>query len=149
MTILSKAALFTLFRFSLMFDLPVSTSTATFSPGILAKISIAPLPFTGCSHLTLTTVNSNVKDETEHWGHPSAEVFLLVSKNRGYTFSVFGISPPDSSVPNWLPNLERPTRHQAVKLPSLIYRHGHRGKTNKQIMSNEVVWCDLASLLAQ
>jgi len=28
-----------------MFDLPVSTSTATFSPGLVARISTAPMPF--------------------------------------------------------------------------------------------------------
>jgi len=103
----------------------------------------------GTMYVVVTTVNSNVKDETAHWGHPSAEVVLLVSKNRGHSFSVFGISPPDASVPNWLPNLERPTSYEPVDVPSLIYTHGQRGKTNKQIMSNEVVWCDLASLLAQ
>jgi len=103
----------------------------------------------GTMYVVVTTVNSNVKDETALWGHPSAEVVLLVSKDQGHTFSVFQISPPDSSVPNWLPNLERPTGHQPVDMPSLIYTHGHRGKTNKQIMSNEVVWCDLASLTAR
>lgn len=100
-------------------------------------------------YVVVTTVNSNAKGEDALWGHPSAEVVLLVSKDEGRTFSVFGISPSDSSVPNWLPSVKRPTGQQPIDVPSLMYTHGHRGKTNQQIMSNEVIWCDLANLLAE
>jgi len=100
-------------------------------------------------YVVVTTVDSSIEDETAQWGHPSAEIALLVSRDRGRTFEVFGISSPDSTAPNWLPNLERPTNQQPVDIPSLIYTHGLRGKTNKDIMSNHVVWCDLAGLLAQ
>ena len=103
----------------------------------------------GTMYVVVTTVDSNVKDETALWGHPSAEIVLLVSKDKGQTFSVFQVSSPDPSVPNWLPNLERPTGHKPVDMPSLIYTHGHRGENNKEIMSNEVIWCDLNHLLAQ
>lgn len=103
----------------------------------------------GTMYVVVTTVNSNIKNETALWGHPSAEVVLLVSKDQGHAFSVFEISPSNPSVPNWLPNLERPTSYEPVDVPSLIYTHGHRGKTNKQIMSNKVIWCDLASLTSR
>jgi hypothetical protein len=103
----------------------------------------------GTMYVAVTTVNRNIEGEAAQWGHPSAEVALLVSKDQGQTFSAFGISQSDSSVPNWLPNLERPTRHEPINVPSLIYTHGHRGITNKQIMENEVVWCDVARLIAQ
>ncbi len=55
---------------------------------------------------------------------------------------------PDDSAANWLPNLERPTRSELIKVPALIYTHGPRGNTNKDIMNNMVVFCDVASLLA-
>ena len=103
----------------------------------------------GTMYVVVTTVQSGTGDELAFWGHPSAEVVLLVSRDRGRTFSVFEVSAPDVSAANWLPNLERPTRHEPVGVPSLIYTHGARGKTNKDIMSNEVIWCDTASLLAK
>ena len=103
----------------------------------------------GTMYVAVTTVDSSIEDETAQWGHPSAEIALLVSGDQGRTFEVFGISSADPTAPNWLPNLERPTTQQPVGIPSLIYTHGLRGKTNKDIMSNHVVWCDLEDLLAQ
>jgi hypothetical protein len=100
-------------------------------------------------YLAATTVDKNVEAKAAAWGHPSAEIVLLVSKDRGRTFQVYEISPPDPSTPNWLPNLERPTRHEPINVPSLIYTHGYKGTTNKDIMSNDVVWCDVASLLVK
>lgn len=100
-------------------------------------------------YIAATTVDTNVEAKTAAWGHSSSEIVLLVSKDWGFTFRVFEISPPDPSAPNWLPNLERPTRHEPINVPSLIYTHGHKGKTNKDIMSNDVVWCDIAALLAK
>jgi len=103
----------------------------------------------GTLYVAVTTVQSDIDNQTATWGHPSAEVALLVSKDSGRTFKVFGISRPDASIPNWLPNLERPTRSQPITIPSLIYTHGHKGKSNKEIMSNEVVWCDTATILGK
>jgi hypothetical protein len=100
----------------------------------------------GTMYVAVTTVDKSVQDESAQWGHPSAEIALLVSKDRGRTFEAFGISSPDSSAPNWLPNLERPTSQQPVGVPLLIYTHGLRGATNKEIMSNEVIWFDPANL---
>ncbi len=100
-------------------------------------------------YVVVTTVQSGTGDELAFWGHPSAEVALLVSKDRGRTFSVFEVSCADDSAANWLPNLERSTRSEPIKVPALIYTHGPRGKTNKDIMSNEVIWCDMASLPAK
>jgi hypothetical protein len=103
----------------------------------------------GTMYVVVTTVKSGTGDELAFWGHPSAEVALLVSKNRGRTFSLFEVSGADDSAANWLPNLERPTRSKPIKVPALIYTHGPRGKTNKDILNNEVVWCDVAGLPAK
>jgi hypothetical protein len=100
----------------------------------------------GTMYVVVTTVDGGIEDETAQWGHPSAEIALLISKDQGRTFEVSGISPPDSTAPNWLGNLERPTSQQPVGTPSLIYTHGLRGQTNRDIMSNHVLWCDLESL---
>ena len=102
----------------------------------------------GTMYVAAETVLSGTGDELAFWGHPSTEVVLLVSKDKGKTFDLFEVSRPDASAANWLPNLERPTRAEPIALPGLIYTHGARGKTNKDIMSNEVVWCDIARLLA-
>ncbi len=56
---------------------------------------------------------------------------------------------PNDSAANWLSNLERPTTSKPIKVPALIYTHGPRGKTNKDIMNNEVVFCDVAGLLTR
>jgi len=66
-----------------------------------------------------------------------------VSRDMGKRFDLFEVSKPDASAANWLPNLERPTRAVPIGVPGLIYTHGVRGKTNKDILSNEIFWCDL------
>ncbi|MHC4086533.1 MAG: BNR-4 repeat-containing protein [Planctomycetota bacterium] len=103
----------------------------------------------GTMYVVVTTARSGTGDELAFWGHPSAEVALLVSKDHGRTFSLFEVSSTDDSAANWLPNLERPTRSEPIKVPVLIYTHGPRGKTNKDIMNNEVVFCDVDSLLTR
>jgi len=100
----------------------------------------------GIMYVTVTTVDANASAAQSYWGHQSAEVVLLVSKDSGRTFETFTISPPDAAVPNWLPSLERPTRHIPIGIPSLMYTHGHRGDKNTQIVSNEVVWYDVSEL---
>ncbi len=101
----------------------------------------------GTMYLAVTTVDASISAEDAMWGHPSAEVALLVSKDRGRTFSVYQVSKPDANVPNWLPNLERPARPEPIGVPSLIYTHGHRGENNRQIMSNDAVFCNVADLI--
>lgn len=103
----------------------------------------------GTMYVAVTTVKSGTGDDLAFWGHPTAEVALLVSKDRGRTFRLFDVSGADDSAANWLPNLERPTRNEPIKVPALIYTHGPRGNTNKDIMSNEVVFCDAAGLLTK
>ncbi len=100
----------------------------------------------GTMYVAVTTVDRSVEGDSAQWGHPSAEIALLASKDSGRTFEVFAVSSPDPSAPNWLPNLERPTGPNPVGVPVLVYTHGLRGTTNKEIMSNEVIWCDPAAL---
>jgi hypothetical protein len=97
-------------------------------------------------YVAVTTVDSGAEVKPAQWGHPSAEIALLVSRDYGRTFAVSGVSDSDPSVPNWLPNLERPTTPLWMYVPSLIFTHGPKGQSNKEIMSNEVIWCHPAGL---
>ena len=104
----------------------------------------------GNLYAAVTTIKD--RDQTDPdtatwWGHPSAEVALFVSQDQGNSFQIYGVSKTDSTTPNWLPNLEHATGKQPLACPSLIYTHGQRGKNNQEIMSNEVFWCDIPSLL--
>ena len=105
----------------------------------------------GTMYVAVTTAKSGTGDRYAYWGHKSAEVALLVSKDRGRTFNVSEVSSADDSAPNWLPNIERPTsaRSEPIKIPALIYTHGPRGKASEEILSNKVIWCDIASLIAK
>ena len=94
----------------------------------------------------MTTVHAETSVEPAYWGHQSAEVVLLCSDDRGRTFHVLPVSPPDDQVPNWLPSLECLTGHSLAGVPSMIYTHGHRGSNNREIVSNDVFWCDLKTL---
>jgi hypothetical protein len=100
----------------------------------------------GTLYLALTTVNSDQKGKAAFWGHPTDEVIALVSDNQGESFEQFQISLPDPQIPNWLPNLQRPTRPTLLKNPpSLLFTQGPRGETNKDILSNKVYWCELSN----
>lgn len=103
----------------------------------------------GTMYVTVTTVHADASVEQGYWGHQSAEVALLVSKDFGRTLQAFPISPPDDQVPNWLPSLERPTRHLQIGVPSFMYTHGTAGSNNRQTVTNEVVWCDLNAIIGQ
>lgn len=61
------------------------------------------------------------------FGHPSKEVVLLTSVDRGRTFRAVPISTPDPKLPNWLPSIERPYGPRPVGVPSFIYTHGNIG----------------------
>ena len=74
------------------------------------------------------------------WAHPTSEIVWLESPDGGETFTAKRISTPEPPRPHWLPNLERPTGHNRVRVPGLIYTAGTRGKDNRDIVSNEVHW---------
>ncbi len=74
------------------------------------------------------------------WGDPRWEVIRLESNDGGKPFSVERVSKPDPGCAHWLPNIERPTGHNVVTRPSLIYTAGGPGKRNTDIVSNCVWW---------
>ncbi len=78
-------------------------------------------------------------DETV-WGHPSSEIALLVSQDGGERFEARLLSKPDETRPHWLPSIERPTGHNRVSTPGIIFTDGTRGENNRQVVANRVWW---------
>lgn len=75
------------------------------------------------------------------WGESYTEVIGFASENLGETFSSTVLSTPDDQVPNWLPNMERPTGHNVVSgTPSIIYTEGGPGSENTELLANTVHW---------
>ena len=93
-------------------------------------------------HAAMSIINPP-KDEST-WGHASNEVVLIQSSDRGQKFSARLVAQPDPTTSRWLPNLERPTGHNRVVSPGLIYTSGPPGGKNTDMMANEVYWVDTA-----
>ena len=91
-------------------------------------------------HAAMSIINPP-KGESS-WGHASNEVVLIQSSDKGRNFSARLVADPDPTASRWLPNLERPTGHNRVVSPGLIYTSGHPGEKNTEMMSNEVYWVD-------
>jgi len=77
------------------------------------------------------------------WGHPGLEIIGLESQDSGRSFTARLLSPPDPETAHWLMNIERPTGHNRVTLPGLIYTAGPAGGGNSDILSNAVYWMRL------
>ena len=78
-----------------------------------------------------------------NWGHESSEIVGLQAPDIGGKFSVDLFSKPDLTVPHWLPSLERPTGHNHVGVPGLIYTVGVTGEGCHDILSNDVYWAEM------
>ena len=79
------------------------------------------------------------------WGHPSNEVAQFRSTDGGKTFAFSQVSPSDSSVSHWLPNIERATGYNRVaSSPSVLYTGGTPGQKNTQLLSNRVYFAALS-----
>jgi len=82
------------------------------------------LTFDGQGRLYIATV---IQQPPGGWGHPSQDVVLLASDNRGETFDVLPVSVSDPKLPCWLPSIERPFGPKPIGIPSLVYTHGGPG----------------------
>lgn len=111
------------------------------SPGPSSALHIAPdgRIFGVLSLLNLDTLSEN------NWGHKSSEIIGLQAPDIDGKFSVELLSKPDESVPHWFPNLERPTGHNHVDHPGVIYTAGVAGEGCDDILSNGVYWTQMRS----
>lgn len=90
--------------------------------------------------LTATPPRADGKPQHAGWGHPRDEIVWLESEDGGKSFSARLVCEVNPQCPHWLPNIERPTGHNRVLRPGLLYTAGTAGRNNKQIVSNRVCW---------
>lgn len=81
-------------------------------------------------------------DPLKTWGHPATEVIRFWSDDGLKTFQSELASTVDVAEAHWLPNLERPTGHNAVpSVPGIIYTAGPAGGgLHDRNLKNEVRW---------
>ncbi len=113
-------------------DLP---DWAGFMPGGMTFSSDGKLTVT----LTAVPIKA-AKKEGSTWGHDSNEVIRLVSTDGGESFKGELVSKVDATEGHWMPSIERPTGHNRVGRPGLMYLAGERGEKNTDILSNKVWW---------
>ena len=117
----------------------LSREWADWSPGPVSVLHIAP---DGRIFGVLSLMNLETLGE-DNWGHKSSEIIGLQAPDIGGKFSVELLSKPDETVPHWFPNLERPTGHNHVDIPGVIYTAGVAGAGCDDILSNGVYWTEM------
>ena len=117
----------------------LSKEWAGWSPGPVSTLHIAP---DGRIFIVLSLMNLETLSEN-NWGHKSSEIIGLQASDIGGKFSVELLSKPDMRVPHWFPNLERPTGHNYVGVPGVIYTAGIAGEGCHDILSNGVYWTEM------
>jgi len=80
-------------------------------------------------HVLVTGVRPSAPadEPSRAWGHPSLEVFHMVSADGARTFECHMVSTPDDSLANWLPNISHKGVCQPVEKPVILYTHGEPG----------------------
>ena len=81
-------------------------------------------------HAAVTALRPKELAETSGdgaWGHPSCEVFHLVSDVGVRDFECHQISTADETTANWLPNISLKGLHQPVEKPVILYTRGVKG----------------------
>jgi hypothetical protein len=77
--------------------------------------------------------------ERHEWGEPSTEVVRFRSSDGGKTWSADVLDTPNSDLPRWMPNIERPTGFNEMPLyPGFLYTEGVRGDSLDDQLSNKV-----------
>ena len=117
----------------------LSKEWAGWSPGPTSALHIGT---DGRIFIVLSLLNLETLGE-DNWGHKSSEVVGLQAPDIGGKFGVELLSKPDTTVPNWFPNLERPTGHNRIDVPGVIYTAGIAGEGCHDILSNQVYWTEM------
>ena len=101
----------------------------------------AGIVFSPSGEMTVTAHTQQLVTGERKWGHASNEVVQLVSRDRGRSFELHQISPPDPRTAHWFANVERSGLfHSPQNKPGLIYTAGPPGPYLKDILSNDVWW---------
>lgn len=83
-------------------------------------------------------------DPARAWGHPSNEVFHLVSRDGGKSFACRQISPGDPEACSALPNISKTGPFHPVETPAILFQHGDLlGRESEGCRSTvkTEVWC--------
>jgi len=80
----------------------------------------------GNIHLVTNLHKRDTKGET--WGHPSIEVFHLLSRDRARTFECHQVSTADDTMANWLPSISTAGPFHPVESPVITYTRGVPGE---------------------
>lgn len=89
-------------------------------------------------HVVVTTVQPEQVGTDSFWGHPSSEVFYLVSMDGGDSFAATQLSETDPAAANWLPSIASPGPFHPVESPTLMYTHGAVGEGLRPATQTEV-----------
>lgn len=98
----------------------------------------------GAVYIAASLVDSRSEAADTLWGRTATEVLVLSSRDGGESFTARVASSASAKSPRWLPSLERPTGHNRVGTPGLMYTAGGPGATNAEIVANDVYWVDLS-----
>ena len=93
----------------------------------------------GTLYVAATAIGDDVGTETsplipakQYFGHPSCEIVVLTSSDRGDRFELTRVSEEDGALSSWLPSIERPFGPRPIEgVPSVIYTHGGPGEGTK------------------
>lgn len=127
-------------RRALLPELPPGYADATWGLGMPGGVTVAA---DGRVFVALTMMKPTEARAATGWGHPSSGILVLESRNAGAAFTARIAAKPDMQTPRWLPSLERPTGHNPVEVPGLMYTEGPPGAGGKDILANKVWWVDL------
>ena len=110
-------------------------------PGWVAVDGVLTMDTRDRVHLALAAVDFRRVDDptpTGVWGHPSLEIFHLVSAPGGAGFECNMVSGPDPGLANWLPNISLAGPYSPVEQPVILYTHGAPGEGCRPTTETEV-----------
>lgn len=91
---------------------------------------------------TIQSVRADERGRTNlvAWGHPTNEIVRFLAPNWASPFTCDLVSGLDSSIPQWLANVERSTGFNRVEKPNLLYTAGMPGSTNSELLTTRVYY---------
>ena len=94
----------------------------------------------GRMYVVVTMVQPASLTPQDTWHSSTNEVAWLESEDGGLSFATQLLTKLDLDCPRRYASLERPTGHNRIAKPGLIYTSGHSGKNNQEILHNPVYW---------
>lgn len=91
-------------------------------------------------HLALTAVRRGAPEDVNAWGHPTAEVFHVMTRGTAADAVCSCVSTPDEGMANWLPSISLTGPFHPVDEPTILYTRGVPGTGCSPATETEV-WC--------